>query len=373
MFNNLRELITSMPDENTCKAYLAKQRWNGNTVCPYCGHLKCYTIEGGRRYKCADKACFKRFTVTVGTIFEASNVPLNKWFPAIYLITAHKKGISSYQLGKDIGVTQKTAWFMLHRIREVLRVKTTVIIGLSNPVEADETFVGGSITNKHNAVRKDYATNPEKYNKTIVLGMIERDGQLITKVIESREANEMVTTVTDNVDGKATVFTDTTNLYDKLGTSYTHQSVNHSIHEYVRGNVHTNTIEGAFSHFKRMIYGIYHQISPKHTQRYCDEFTSRYNSRKLKDADRFVTTFSSIHCRLKYKVLVAAKTPIVPVSLDNTTNNNKGIYQIQDGEIIGHYASFAKAAKATSIDKKSIRVTCKGVRKSAGGFNWCYA
>ncbi len=373
MFTNLRELILSMPDEITCKKYLAEQRWHGKTVCPYCHHDKCYIIEGGRRYKCADKACFKRFTVTVGTIFEASNVPLSKWFTAIYLITAHKKGISSYQVAKNIGVTQKTGWFMLHRIREVLRVKTPVTIGLTNPVEADETFIGGSITNKHNAVRKDFAANPEKYAKTVVLGMIERDGQLITKVIGSKDANEIVTTVAGNVDNKATLYTDTTNLYAKLGTSYTHHAVNHSIQEYVRGNIHTNTIEGAFGHFKRMIYGIYHQISAKHTQRYCDEFTYRYNTRKTKDAIRFVQSISSVECRLRYKFLVGAKEPVAPIALNNNINSNKGMYQIKDGEIIGHYSSFTKAAKATNIDRKSIRETCKGIRKTAGGFNWCFA
>ena len=148
MFNNLRELIVSMPDEKTCREYLAKQRWaDGNIVCPYCGHGKGYVIEGGERFKCASKTCYKRFRVTVGTIMEASKIPVSKWLTAIYLVTAHKKGISSYQLGRDLGIAQKNSWFMLHRIREALRSKQEVTLGLNAPVEADETFVGGKFGN----------------------------------------------------------------------------------------------------------------------------------------------------------------------------------------------------------------------------------
>lgn len=125
MFNNLIELVKSLPTEKACKDYLAAQRWeNGKAVCPYCNHSICYVIEGGKRYKCGSRLCYKKFSVITGTVFEASNIPLQKWFMAIYLCTAHKKGISSYQLGKDISVTQKSAWFMLHRIRELMRDKT---------------------------------------------------------------------------------------------------------------------------------------------------------------------------------------------------------------------------------------------------------
>ena len=153
MFNNLRELILSMPTEKACVDYLAKQRWtDGKAICPYCGHGKCYSIEDGLRYKCANNKCYKRFKINVGTIFEASNIPLTKWFTAIYLVTAHKKGISSYQLGKDIGVTQKSAWFMLHRVREVMRSK--VSDKLNNVVEVDEVYIGGKVPNMSKSKRK---------------------------------------------------------------------------------------------------------------------------------------------------------------------------------------------------------------------------
>src|SRR6185369_17491163 len=142
MFKNLRELIATMPDEKQCKRYLAEQRWpDGKVICPYCGCDRIYKIEERDRYKCASKQCHKKFSVTVGTIFEASKIPLTKWFMAVYLCIAHKKGISSYQLGKDIGASQKTAWFMLHRIRELMRVKTET--KLENIVEVDEVYIGG--------------------------------------------------------------------------------------------------------------------------------------------------------------------------------------------------------------------------------------
>src|ERR1700688_416247 len=130
MFNNLRELITSMPDEKACRDYLIKERWNGIPVCPYCGYDKCYVIEGGKRFKCGSKACYKKFSVTVGTLMEASNIPLNKWLMAIYLCTAHKKGISSHQLGRDLGIAQKSAWFMLHRIRGMAKARTEQLTGI---------------------------------------------------------------------------------------------------------------------------------------------------------------------------------------------------------------------------------------------------
>ena len=251
MFNNLRELIATMPDEKTCRDYLAQQRWNGRVICPYCKHEKCYSIEKGRRWKCADSKCYKRFTVTVGTIFEASNIPLNKWFPAIYLVTAHKKGISSYQLARDLGVTQKTGWFMLHRIREVLRNKEAIMLGANNPVEVDETFVGGKFGNMHSKKKKALLENGDGFaNKTTVLGMIERGGDLVIKAINRKKPYQLAITVAETVVKNATLMTDTTNAYQKVINSYNHLSVNHSINEYVRGNAHTNTVESSFSHFK---------------------------------------------------------------------------------------------------------------------------
>ncbi len=376
MFNNLIELIKSMPSEQDCREYVAQQRWeNGKAICPYCGFGRCYNIENGKRYKCSNKKCFKKFSVTVGTVMEASNIPLSKWLTGIYLVASHKKGISSYQLGRDLQIAQKNAWFMLHRIREMLRMKEPIVLGENNPVEADEMFVGGSITNKHNSKRKEYAANPDLHNnKTPVLGMIERNGKLIAEAITGKRPNEIVTIVATTLKKNATLITDTTNLYNSIKSNYTHYSVNHSANQYVDGNNHTNTIEGAFSHFKRMVYGIYHQISPKHTQRYLDEFCYRYNSRKIKDKDRFVITLGRLTGRLTYKQLIALPQPIeVPADIQGTFNRGKGVIQMKDGEIIAHYETMLAACKATKIHKASIFQACQKKRKQAGGFQWCFA
>lgn len=375
MFNNLRELILSMPTEKACREYLAKQRWaDGKATCPYCGHGKCYSIEDGERYKCASKECYKRFKITVGTIFEASNIPLVKWFTAIYLTTAHKKGVSSYQLGKDIGVTQKSAWFMIHRIREALRNKHTVTLGESYPVEADETFVGGKFGNMHSKRRKKYQESGDPMaNKTTVLGMIERNGELVAKVIPVSNSIMIPKTIAETVKKNATLITDSSNLYNKISHSYNYHAVNHSMQEYVRENIHTNTIEGVFSHFKRMLIGTYHQISSKHTQRYCDEFSFRYNLRKMNDADRFSYALTAVNGRLTYKALVASNKP-EQITLDHKpVNRHKGVIQLQDGEIIAHYKSIKEANKLTGINKGTISRACNGKRPMAGGYVWIFA
>lgn len=304
MFNNLHELITKMPDEKSCRDYLVQQRWNGSPVCPYCGHGRAYVIEGGKRYKCASNACYKKFSVTVGTIFEASNVPLNKWFMAIYLCTAHKKGISSYQLGKNIGVCQKTAWFMLHRIRELMRPKT--FISLGNTVEADVTFIGGKIGNKSNKERKRYIeTKNWMENKTSVLGITERGGSTIMQVMPRN--NDMLPdkTIREHVEYASTVVTDEGGPFSRLNDDFYHYTVNHSKNEFARLHFHTNSVEGVFSHLKRMFIGTFHHCSPWHLPAYLDEFNYRWNSRKLKDAERFNLALTQVATKMPYKALVA--------------------------------------------------------------------
>ncbi|MBS1510691.1 MAG: IS1595 family transposase [Bacteroidetes bacterium] len=373
MFKNLRELITSMPDEKTCRDYVIKERWNGVISCPYCGCERVTVIEGGKRFKCNHKDCRKNFSCTVGTIMEASKIPLTKWLTAIYLITAHKRGISSYQLGRDLGISQKSSWFMLHRIREMLRIKEDVVLGESQPVEADETHIGGKFANMNNAKRKKYNEigNPLE-NKTTVLGMIEREGNLVAKVVNNSRI-AIPKSIAETVKLNATLITDSSNLYNRIAHGYDYHAVNHSIQEYVRGNAHTNTIEGAFSHLKRMVIGTYYQISSKHTQRYCDEFAYRFNSRKIKDADRFTLTMGRIAGRLTYKALIAATVPKEITLTEKPANRNKGVIQLLDGEIIGQYSSTKQAAKITGFSRTNIAKVCKGIRKSAGGYDWIYA
>jgi transposase-like protein len=306
MFNNLRELIASMPDEKTCREYLVKKRWNGNITCPYCGFGKVYVIEGGKRFKCADRNnCAKKFSVQTKTFFEASNLPLTKWLPAIYFITANKKGISSYQLAKHIGTSQKSAWFMLHRIREALNGNTNVTLGKNDFVEADMTFVGGKIANMTNSKRKKVAENRDNsFNKTTVLGITERKGDTVLMALPKTYGNLIDATIKQKVEFAAQVVTDEGPEFLRLRESFHHTTVNHGQGEFSRLQFNTNSIEGVFSHFKRMVIGTYHQLSRKHLQAYCNEFSYRFNTRKLKDANRFELTLKNLEHRLTYKQLV---------------------------------------------------------------------
>ena len=384
MFNNLRELIVSMPDEKTCREYLAKQRWaDGNIVCPYCGHGKGYVIEGGERFKCASKTCYKRFRVTVGTIMEASKIPISKWLTAIYLVTAHKKGISSYQLGRDLGIAQKNSWFMLHRIREMLRAKEN--IKLDNVVEIDEVYIGGKVPNMSKSKRKKLRDEGNTYNtKSMVMGLLERGGEL--KLIPVHTANNMAlmqNTVKDNVNAKADLITDCHAGYTGFNNDFnSHEVVNHSAQEYVReGNIHTNSIEGAFSLLKRSIIGIYHQVTPKHLDRYCDETMFRYNLRKMTDADRFKFSLSKVNGRLTYKDLINAHEPLkltTKISINPDDNKRvqgekQAVYQLFDGEIVGRFNTLKEAAEMTGVKRQNISRVLKGLKITTGGYQWIYA
>ncbi|HEY5369802.1 MAG TPA: IS1595 family transposase [Hanamia sp.] len=310
MFNNLRELITSMPDENACREYIAEQRWHGKPVCPHCGYNKAYIIEGGKKYKCASKTCYKKFSVTVGTVFECSNIPLTKWLMALYLATAHKKGISSYQLAKDIGVAQKSAWFMLHRLREIMsHIPKEILIGT---VEIDETYMSRKYRSDYKALPPEEVAKMDnlvskKMNLGAVIGMKERGGNVIVKASFNAKATAIEKAVKENVDTDALLNTDESMKYRKVLSNYKRESVNHSEKEWVRGNVHTNGVENFWSVMKRGVYGIYHQISYKHLQRYCDEFSYRYNSREIKDSQRFTNSMQQIEGRLDWKTLTGKK------------------------------------------------------------------
>ncbi|MGG9962395.1 IS1595 family transposase [Ferruginibacter sp. SUN106] len=381
MFKNLRELITSMPDETTCRNYLIKERWDGVIVCPYCSCERVTVIEGGKRFKCNHKDCRKNFSVQVGTIMEASKIPLCKWLTAIYLVTAHKKGISSYQLGRDLGISQKTSWFMLHRIREMLRIKDNV--KLDNIVEVDEVYIGGKVRNMSKTKRAKLREEGNTYNtKTMVMGLLERGGNLkLITIGNSNNSMAIQPTVKDNVNTDAVVITDSLGSYTGLNKSFAaHEIVNHSEQEYVReGNIHTNSIEGAFSLLKRSIIGIYHQVTPKHLSRYCDETMFRYNLRKMKDADRFTFSLNYMTGRLTYKDLIqegkkAEKTEYVPLNTPlNIRGKKQSVVQIKDGEVIATYKSIAAAAKINGLSPKNIRRVLLGVQVTCGGCHWNYA
>lgn len=304
-FNSLIQVLDYFKNEEVCKAYLANSRWGGEPACPHCGNVGAYITNRG--YKCKAKECGKKFSVTTGTIFENTKISLRTWFAAMYLCTAHKKGVSSLQLSRDRNLTQKTAWFVLHRIREMLNINQGE--HLSGTVEIDETYVGGATKNKSNKKRAELkATGGQYFSKTSVIAMVEREsGQVKTQVLKANSVkfSDVLPLIQANVAEDALIITDSSTMYGSLKNSYRHETVSHVQKEYVRGAMHTNTIEGFFSQLKRGIYGIYHQVSPKHLHRYCNEFGYRYNTRKGSDVARFEDAVKNVNnVRLTYANLI---------------------------------------------------------------------
>lgn len=297
-FKSILQLMEQFNTDMKCRKYLESKVWkDGKPVCPHCAVIDdCYRFVDGRRFKC--KACKKQFTVTVGTIFEGSHVELQKWFVAVYLLSAHKKGISSHQLARDLGITQKSAWYMLHRLRYAIRTKS-FLAPLKNVVEIDETYVGGKDKFRHE--------DKKGMEKTVVFGMVERGGEVRSEIVKEASHKDLYPVIQKNVEAGSKLMTDDANIYYALAKVYKHQSVNHKIGEYVRDNVHTNTIENFWSLFKRGIIGIYHQVSPKHLDKYLDEFEFRYNSHKNTDANRFNSMLEQMDGYLSYKELIKEK------------------------------------------------------------------
>jgi transposase-like protein len=293
-FNNLLDVAKRFPTEQSCREFLAQARWNGRPVCVHCGYSeKIYTIANGSLYKCAK--CRKPFSVKVGTIFEDSALPLQKWFFAMFMVSAHKKGISSYQLSRDLGVTQKTAWHMLHRIRFAMTTKS-FNKPLNGIVEADETYIGG---------KSHGVTGRGALRKTPVFGAVERGGRVIAKKVEHTGAKDIQPIMRKHISPDAIIMTDEWHAYKNLEDSFdSHETVNHGKKEYVRGDIHTNTIENFWSMLKRGIIGIYHHVDKKHLDQYVEEFAYRYNSRNIKDVERFVNLLSQCAGRLTYAKLI---------------------------------------------------------------------
>lgn len=279
------------PDDQACRKFLEQELWNNVPTCPYCGNQqKIYRYKNGKLFKCAH--CQKQFQVTTGTIYEGSNIPLQKWLLTFYLLSASKKGISSCELAKIIGVTQCTAWHLLHKIR--LSHCHAVEKQLQGIVECDETYVGG----RHKGKRGRGA------EKSAVFGAVERKGNITVTPVENAKRKTLDPIIRRKVTPGSCIMSDEWPAYNKLRDDYTHKVVKHKRKEYVRGLVHTNTIEGAWSHLKRTLLGTYHRPSKKHLGKYCAEFEFNYNTRDNLPETKFRKIVHRNNIRVKYADIV---------------------------------------------------------------------
>jgi transposase-like protein len=294
---SLQEAIVYFSNPDNCISYLAAKRWPNGVVCPICGSESVSAFNPQRRtWKCAKHHSKREFSVKVGSLCEDSAIGLDKWLTALWLLSNCKNGISSCELARDLDVTQKTAWFMLHRIRLALQDES--FGKLSGDVEVDETFIGGKARNMHLDKRERRITGTGGKDKTIVFGALERGGKVRTAVIIDRKRAALQTEVRNHVEAGSALYSDALKSYDGLAQEYAHKVIDHA-EKYVDGQVHTNGLENFWSLLKRGISGSYVSVEPFHLFRYLDEQVFRYNNRgtrehKITDADRFSMAVSKL-------------------------------------------------------------------------------
>jgi transposase-like protein len=309
----LIEAIRYFSDPDICLNFMVNIRWSDGVVtCSTCGRDDVRFIPTRRIWECRSKHSRRQFSVKTGTIFQDSPIGLDKWLAAIWMIANAKNGVSSYEIHRAIGVTQKTAWFMLHRIR--LAMQDGDFGGMSGEVEADETYIGGKARFMHKAKRQAVIQGRGTVGKTAVMGLLERHGPdgssaVKAKVIQDTSRRTLSGEIRRSVAPGSSVYTDEHSGYTSMGDAYTHEVINHA-ETYVRGKVHTNGIENFWSLLKRAIKGTYVSVEPFHLFRYLDEESFRYNARKSADADRFnKVSHGVVGKRLTYKTLVGSTTP----------------------------------------------------------------
>ncbi len=301
----LQQAVQYFADPQRCLDFVVALRWPTGPICPRCHSQEHRFIKTRSLWEC--KGCRKQYSVKVGTIFEDSPIKLDKWLCAIWLIVNAKNGISSYEVARALAVTQKSAWFMMHRIRLALQ-KGSIDRKLMGDVEVDETYIGGQARNMHPDKRMKMLRNEGRFRKAVVVGMLERKGEVRTAVLNRASGLLIERTIKGHVVPGSNLYSDEAHAYVKVGKEYAHKVINHA-EKYVEGNVHTNSIESYWSLLKRGIKGTYVSVEPFHLFRYLDEQSFRFNTRKDNDQGRFMSAVSSIAGkRVEYKELIGQTT-----------------------------------------------------------------
>ena len=302
----LQEAVLYFADEDNCRKYVQAWRWpDGVVICPTCGSRRVKFLENQGRWQCSSHHAKRQFSVKVGTIMEDSPLGLDKWLVAMWLIANCKNGISSCEVARALGITQKTAWFMDHRIRRSMQddFYGSKLGGNGGECEVDESFIGGKARNMHVSERKRRITGTGTKDKTAVMGILERGGKVRATVVPNRRKGTLQAEVKKHVEAGAALYTDALLSYDGLAGDYAHQVVDHAV-QYVDGRVHTNGLENFWSLLKRGISGTYVSVEPFHLFRYLDEQAFRFNNRKVTDADRFNMALAGVlGRRVTYKQL----------------------------------------------------------------------